>query len=269
MTIITSVSQAQLATRRQKLRRSRRLKVFRTLWQTLAIGTIASGVTWAIVQPGWVIRQSDRVAISGNEFLSTEAIRALLPIEYPQSLFRLKPQQIAIALESKAPIASATVSRQLFPPRLTIEVSERYPVAIALPPTNPSNSSPDSSTPPGLLDEQGVWMPMDSYSSLDRSFPLPTLKIVGALEQYRHHWSEVYQVLSRCSVKIWEIDWQNPRNIILKTELGIVHIGSYGSQFADQLNVLAQMRQLPERVNESEIAYIDLKNPVLPSIQMR
>lgn len=269
MTIITPVSQTELATRRQKLRQARRLKAFRTIWQTLAVSTIAGGVLWALIQPGWVIHQSDRIEISGNEFLSTEAIRGLLPIEYPQSLFRLKPQQIAIALESKAPISSAIVSRQLFPPRLTIEVRERYPVAIALPSTDRSTNPSDSITEPGLLDEQGVWMPMDSYSALDRSFPLPTLKIVGTLEKYRHHWSEVYQTLNYCPVKIFEIDWQNPRNIILKTELGVVHIGPYSSQFAQQLDTLAQMRQLPAQVNESDIAYIDLKNPVSPSIQMR
>src|SRR4028119_1149443 len=131
MTNIASVSQAQLTTRRKKLRRERRVKSFQAIWRSLFVGGMATSLVWAITLPEWVIRQPEQVVIEGNHFLSSQAIRSLLPLSYPQSLLRVQPQALAKSLESQAPIAKAIVSRQLLPPGLTIQVKERRPVAIA------------------------------------------------------------------------------------------------------------------------------------------
>jgi cell division protein FtsQ len=268
MTSIASVSQAQLTSRRKKLRRERRIKSFQAIWRSLFVGGMATSLVWAITLPEWVIRQPEQVVIEGNHFLSSQAIRSLLPLSYPQSLLRVEPQAIANSLESKAPIAEATVSRQLVPPGLTIQVKERKPVAIAqaATPNNAKTTHPTQTA--GLLDEQGVWMPKSSYSELEKNLELPTLKVIGKSEQYRPYWSEVYQAVSHSPVKVFEIDWQNPANLILKTELGNVHFGPYSSRFPEQLGVLDRMRELPTHINPSQIAYIDLKNPEFPAIQM-
>jgi cell division protein FtsQ len=189
-------------------------------------------------------------------------------VSYPQSILRVQPQAIAKSLESQAPIAEATVSRQLVPPGLTIQVKERKPVAITQAITTP-NAKPGLSTPAaGLLDEQGVLMPSSSYTKMEQNLELPTLKVIGSRDQYRSYWSEVYQAVSHSPVKVFEIDWQNPANLILKTELGNVHFGPYSSRFPEQLGVLDRMRELPTHINPSQIAYIDLKNPEFPAIQM-
>jgi cell division protein FtsQ len=78
----------------------------------------------------------------------------------------------------------------------------------------------------------------------------------------------VYKAVSRSPVKVFEIDWQNPANLILKTELGKVHFGPYSSRFTEQLSILDRMRELPTHISPSQIAYIDLKNPEFPAIQM-
>jgi cell division protein FtsQ len=118
------------------------------------------------------------------------------------------------------------------------------------------------------LDEQGVWMPSSSYTKLEQNLELPTLKVIGSNDQYRPYWSEVYQAVSRSPVKVFEIDWQDPANLILKTELGKVHFGPYSSRFTEQLGVLDRMRELPTHISPSQIAYIDLQNPDFPAIQM-
>ncbi|NES97761.1 MAG: FtsQ-type POTRA domain-containing protein [Desertifilum sp. SIO1I2] len=264
--MITSVTQADLATRRQHLRKSRRIKIVQTIWRSAVVSGIAGGVVWVTTLPGWVIRQSEQVAIAGNQFLSTQAIRSLLPIDYPQSLFRLEPYNIANTLEAKGPIAAARVNRQLFPPRLTVQVTERHPVAVAIAPTG---HQPSQNASVGLLDEQGVWMPQESYTALNQSFPLPTLKIVGKPDTYRLHWREVYPIVHRSPIGISTIDWQDPNNLKLDTELGVVHLGPYSPKFEQQIKTLDQMRQLSERVNPAQIAYIDLKNPAAPMLQLR
>ncbi|HEY9901616.1 MAG TPA: FtsQ-type POTRA domain-containing protein [Candidatus Sericytochromatia bacterium] len=268
MANIASVSQTELTTRRKKLRRTRRIKSFQALWRSLLVGGMATSLVWAITRPDWVIRQPEQIVIEGNHFLSSKAIRALLPLSYPQSLLQVQPQAIAKSLESQAPIAKATVSRQLLPPGLTIQVEERKPVAIAQAPAPQNAKTSNSTSSAGLLDEQGVWMPKSSYGHLEENLELPRLKVIGSNAQYRPYWSEVYQAVNHSAVKVFEIDWQDPANLILKTELGNVHFGPYSSRFTEQLAILDRMRELPTHISPSKIAYIDLKNPDFPAIQM-
>ncbi len=264
MANIASVSQVQLTSRREKLRRARRIKFCQTIWRSLFVSGIASSLVWAITLPDWVIRKPEQIAIEGNHFLSAQTIRSLLPLSYPRSLLRLEPQAIADTLEQQAPIANATVTRQLVPPGLTVQIQERKPVAIA----QPLKQHQGKTTEVGFLDEQGVWMPQSSYKSVKANLELPTLKVIGSREQYRPYWRGVYQAISHSPVKVIEIDWQNPANLILKTELGKVHLGPYSSRFPDQLRVLDRMRDLPTHITKSQIAYIDIKNPDVPLIQM-
>lgn len=278
MVDIASVSQTELSQRRQQLRRQRRLRLLQSVWRSLAVAGLAGGLFWVATRPTWVIRQPEQVKVEGNRYISTQTIRALLPISYPQFLLKLQPQGIAEELVHKAPIETATVSRQLFPPGVTVQVKERYPVAVAVPaePIAPSStgaaapsSSPNSSTSVGLLDKNGVWIPLESYTALKQTIKLPSLKVTGWRNQYLTAWSNLYGQVSQSPVKISEIDWRQPSNLILRTELGIVHFGSYSSsQFPLQLKALDQMRQLPERLSTSQITYIDLKDPDSPAIQV-
>jgi cell division protein FtsQ len=272
MTSIASVSSNELAQRRQQLRRQRRLRWLQSSWRTLAVTGLAGGLIWGTTLPGWVIRR-EQVVIEGNQFIPEQTIRALLPIAEPRSLWRIEPDQFAEVLRAKASIADAKVERQLFPPGLRVQVKERRPVAIALPPTaiaqtpqTPAGSTLTSGV--GLIDESGVWIPMENYKALDPTLELPTLKIVGRPEQYRHYWTKLYQAVSHSPVKVLEIDWRDSANLILKTELGVVHFGSYGTRFSEQLSMLDRMRQLPSKVRANQIAYIDLRNPEKPSIQL-
>ena len=268
MTSIASVSQEQLTTRRKKLRRARRIKLVQTIWRSLFVGGMASGLVWTLTLPDWVIRQPEQVVIEGNHFLSAKSIRSLLPLSYPESILRVQPQAIAKSLESQAPIAEATVTRQLIPPGLTIQVKERKPVAIAQGTVRSEVKARHSSLQAGLLDAQGVWIPESSYTTLDKNLELPTLKVIGSPDQYHLYWSEVYQAVSHSPVKVFEIDWRNPANLILKTELGNVHLGPYSTRLSEQLAVLDRMRELPSHIQPGKIAYINLQNPDLPAIQM-
>lgn len=114
-----------------------------------------------------------------------------------------------------------------------------------------------------------MWIPSKSYNSQVRSkLKSLNLKVIGSPEQYRSYWTQLYQAISRSPVKVTEIDCQDSANLILKTELGIVHLGPYTPQLNEKLKVLDQMRQLSTKMKSSQIAYIDLKNPQIPLVQM-
>lgn len=272
MTDISSISSEELTHRRRQLRRQRRSRFLQRSWQIVAMTGLTVGVVWLISKPDWMLRDPSQVVIEGNKSLSSDMIRAMLPIHYPQSVLSLRPVDLAHQLETEAPIAAAKVTRRMFPPGLLIQIQERRPVATVY-------ASPNSSTSPinknldnlfvvALLDEQGTWMPYEKFASLNQSQKLPKLKVLGIQAQYRSQWVQLYQAISRSPVKISTIDWREPSNLILHTNLGIVHCGPFGERFPDQLHVLDRMRKLSDNVDADEIAYIDLSNPDMPMLEL-
>ncbi|KAF3886593.1 MULTISPECIES: cell division protein FtsQ/DivIB [Nostocales] len=301
---IVSVSRADLEGRRKKLRQQRQMKFIQAAWQTFAVSSLASGLLWIAIQPIWVLKTSKDIVILGNHLLPDEAIQSLLVLSYPQSLWRIEPHRLAESLKQEPTIAQATVSRRLFPPGLIVQIDERKPVAIAervirsnsalqdcpVAPTHGESHPTDCPTEAvrataprteqgnkgsinkkvsvGLLDADGVWIPLDKGKPLNPNVQLPNLKVIGSPEQYRSYWGSLYQAIMQGSVKVLEIDFQDPTNLILKTELGNVHFGAPNVQLLEKIKVLAQMRHLPAQLNLSQIEYIDLKNPDQPIVQM-
>ncbi|VXD25319.1 Cell division protein FtsQ [Planktothrix serta PCC 8927] len=267
MTNLGSVSTNELGRRRQQLRRQRRLKLVQVLYQAMVVSSLAGGLFWLINQPIWLIRQPEQLKVEGNQLLSDQAVRSLLPLSYPQSLWKIQPQVLEKTLESRGQIASAHVTRQLFPPSLTINIQERQPIAVAYPPSKTSQTGGNDQI--GWLDATGDWMPLENYTELEKTKQLPTLKVIGNVSQYHAYWPQVYQAISRSPIKILVINWEDPSNLILQTEMGTVHLGPYSSKFPEQLRVIDRMRNVPQQLDISQIMYFDLKNPSQPLVQMR
>lgn len=282
--------------RRQQLRSQRRWRVLQACWRTLAISSLAGGLVWAASLPEWKLQQPTQVEIKGNRWLSTQTLAAFLPLFYPQSLLRLQTQEITTALKSHAPVERVTLTRQLFPPRLIVEVQDRPPVAIAqcdrcvikkpapaVPQLGPASV--------WLLDPQGTVMPLASYPTLANTAQLPKLTVSGFLQptqapgslgaaqvagvpatvdsQRQAQWSQIYQAVAQSPVSVSAIDWQDPNNLVLQTEMGTVHLGGDRTQLPEQLKALDQMRSLPEYVNLNQVVHIDLKNPQRPLIKTK
>jgi cell division protein FtsQ len=278
MADIASVSRTDLTQRRKRLRRQRRVKIMQTIWQTMAVSGLAGTLLWGAIQPMWVLKTPESIEISGNQLLTDEAVRSRVALSYPQSMWKIQPSRIANSLQKQAAIAHANVTRRLLPPGLIVEVEERIPVAIAQGRSEMSDKAGGKTLENtlGFIDASGVLIPIESYGSANTSSlnikankaKLPNLKVIGSPEQYRQFWRQVYQTLSHSSLKITEIDWRDPSNLILKTELGKVHLGTPNFQLPEKIKVLVQMRQLPTEVNPNQIEYIDLKNPDTPMIQI-
>ncbi|MBW4634275.1 MAG: FtsQ-type POTRA domain-containing protein [Iphinoe sp. HA4291-MV1] len=266
---IVSVSRTDLEGRRKKLRQRRQMKIIQAIWQTMAVSSLAGGLLWMATQPIWVLKTPKDIEVSGNHLLSREAIQSLLVLSYPQSLWRIEPHRIAESLKQQPTITQVSVNRRLFPPGLIVQIDERVPVAIAQSRREQRNADTGhKKVSVGLLDASGVWIPIEKYTSVNPSLRLPSLKVFGSPEQYRPYWGQLYQALSQSSVNVKEIDFQDPTNLILKTELGNIHLGAPSSLLLEKIKVMAQMRNLPAQLNPSQIEYIDLKNPDLPLVQM-
>jgi cell division protein FtsQ len=264
---IAPISRSQLTQRRKQLRRQRRLEQLQGFGRFAMVATIAAGAVWTVRQPIWVIRQADQIRIEGNQFLSAQTIRGLVPITYPQSIFRTQPQQIATVLKEKAPLAEVVVERQLFPPALIVRVREQTPVATVYSKLKPNQSA--DTTPDALLDEQGKVIRLETYTGLEHNIQLPVLKVLGNPDQYRAKWGEFYALVKTSALPIRQIDWRNSNNLILTTDLGPMHLGIYGPTFREQLRAMGNLGKLTERIPKQDIVYIDLRNPNAPAIQKK
>ena len=261
MTEFVSPSPEDLADRRRDLRRQRRHRNLQALWRTTVVTSLAAGACWLAIQPAWLLRSPDQIQVEGNELLTDAAIQNLLPLDYPQSVLAVDPDAIAALLQAQSPIAAAAVTRHLFPPRLEVSVAERQPVAVTQP-------RPAAQQPPGLLDSVGNWLPQDSFMAVDPDWPLPPLTIVGYDPAYASQWPSLYATVAASPVTITTVNWQDPNNVILETELGIVHIGAYSmNQLPRQLTTLAQLRPLLTGEAAPTMAYLDLSDPDNPALQ--
>lgn len=272
MTDISATSSEELSQRRRHLRRQRRSRFFQRSWQAISMVAVTSGILWLVSKPDWMLRDPSQVVIEGNHSLSADMIRAMLPINYPQSVLSLQPESLAHQLETEAPIADARVTRRMFPPSLLVQIRERLPIATVYAGTSSMafmNKNLDNLVVVALLDEKGTWIPYEKFASFNQTQKLPALKVIGIQAQYRSQWVKLYQSVSKSPVKIQTIDWREPSNLILQTDLGLIHCGPYSEvRFPEQLRVLDRMRKLPDNVDADEIAYIDLSNPDMPMLEL-
>jgi cell division protein FtsQ len=267
MTGIAPISRSELSQRRKQLRHQRRAKRLQSVAQLMLAGGIAAAAVWVVRQPIWVIQTANQVKITGNQFLSAQTIRDLVPINYPQSIFRTQPQAIVDTLKAKAPLSAVAVQRQLFPPELTISVREQTPVATIYSKTLPGGKP--SPEPDALIDAQGNVIPLQTYHALEQSVQLPSLKILGGADLYRSHWVQAYALVKDSPVAIKQLDWRNMSNLILLTDFGPVHCGPYGDNFRRQLRALDALRKLPEKLSGQTIDHIDLRDPNKPALQRK
>jgi cell division protein FtsQ len=295
--------------RRRQLRWQARQRFWITIWRTVAIAGFALVLLWMTTLPQWVLHYPSQVTIRGNQYLSSESVLALLPLKPKQVLWQIHPQEIAQVLSNRAPIQSATVTRQLFPTQLIVEVQDRPPVAImecnrctVLQFSQSANRPPILPVPIAdntwLIDPNGIVAPLSSYDMtvLQQRGRFPKLKVIGLLQPLsakenqmaaslmssagaamgvkldlskQQQWAKLLQELGQSPIEVKAIEWQYSQGLILQTELGTVRLGPYSAQFPEQLKVLDQMRTLPEKLDPKRLDYIDLTDPKHPILQNR
>lgn len=274
MPIPVGPSPQDLAHRRAQLKAQRKIRFYKMAWRALFMAVLALGTVRLARSPIWLIRNAEQIDVKARENarLSEENVRALLPVPYPQSLLSVQPDELASNLTALSPIEEAAVSRRLIPPGLRVDVKERRPVAITLPNIEqPLEAIPEEPAPfkePGMIDAEGYWMPRNSFAELGAIAPPPTLTVKGMQTSQIDSWRSLYQQLSRSPVVITGLDWSQPSNLTLHTELGIVHIGPYSQNFAMQLAALDKMRLVGDQINPEKVAFIDLKDPEKPVISI-
>jgi cell division protein FtsQ len=289
--------------RRRQLKQQRRSQFWKATWRTSALLGFTLGLGWFFNKSEWQIQKASQVEILGNRQLSTQALETFIPFTFPTSLLRVKPAEIKAMLEHNTHADQVSVYRQLFPPRIVVQLQERPPVALTtcrnclLVTENNSASVPPITLGPSdlwLIDDRGIPLPYESYPKLGQTRKAPELTVtsylkplnsqraktvslkniagqptlVGLDPNIQKEWQALFQPLRSNPVKIQDISWQNPGNLSLKTELGLVQIGPLSSKLSAQLKALDQMRALPQTVDATKIKLINLENPKNPVVEL-
>lgn len=263
-----TIRNTEINNRRKELKTKRTLNTILVIMRTLFIMSFAGGAFWLLTLPNWVIRSHDEIKVEGNKFLSEKEVKELIPLTYPQPLLTLSTEDLKEKLKAKIPFEDIVINREILPPQITIKVVERQPVAVAFASVVSPENKKVKITKIGYLDSKGIFVSSQFYHNLNNNKKLlPSVEIIGIPNHYLSYWQELYSLITQSSIKITKIDWRNPNNIILGTELGTVYIGPYTSQFPNQLTLLAKIQELPKKVNPNQIIYIDLTDPDLPSIK--
>ncbi|MBE9222687.1 FtsQ-type POTRA domain-containing protein [Cyanobacterium stanieri LEGE 03274] len=228
---------------------------------------IATGAFWCLTHPSWVLTSSEQIKIDGNELLSDDEIRSLIPLKYPSPILTLSGQQLGEKLGQQTPLHNITITKKILPPSLTIRVEENLPVAMAYGPKQNENGQVNISHL-GFISADGIFVEKGMYQNLEQ-YPhkTPKLKVLGNPSLYLPYWQDLYSLLIFCAVPIQEVDWQNPNNIILSTDFGKVHLGPYTSKLPQQLQTLAEITTITQKIRREDIVYIDLINPNQPLVK--
>lgn len=250
-----SSGEADYVSRRKQMRKQRRLRIFQRIWQMVFITGITGSLLWVAMLPEWQLRSANQIEIEGNKLLSKETLRKSLPLQYPQLIFQIQPQEIAAQLEASAPVSKVVVFRTIFPSKLIIRVQERLPIA---------NSIRNGQQ--GFLDAEGIWMPSKAYPS---NITKPNILVLELNNKTIPQWSTLYRQVSQSQIKISQVDGRDESNLILTTELGLVYFGTYKpTLFITQLDTLDRLRTLPEKLKFGSFNYIDLSQPTNPILEM-
>ncbi|MEG3440114.1 FtsQ-type POTRA domain-containing protein [Pannus brasiliensis CCIBt3594] len=247
-----------LKNRRQALRDRRRSRAAGAVGRFLAVGALAAGLAWVMVSPYWTLRSERQVEVEGENLLGERAIRDSLGLSYPLSLWEIPTDRLQEKLQTNPAIKSARIERQLFPPGMRVEIRERQPVARA----NSRNGQ-------GYLDAEGTFIAKRYYDRPIDPALLVGPEAIGYQEQYRDSWRKLYPFLANLPVKVTVIDWRDPGNLVLKTDLGKVYFGRHDDRLAEKLTALVQARQLSSTIPLDRLLYLDLSDPNAPTVQVK
>jgi cell division protein FtsQ len=256
---------SDLSTIAVEFQQYKKLSLRQKIWRSIFISSLAGGLCWSFTVPKWEIADSSQIAVEGRQYLDKETIVSLLDLSYPESIWQVQTGKMRQNLISLPPIAEVKVTRQLFPPTIRIALREKIPVAVSPLPIQ-SNSSPFQEQQ-GFLDRNGDWLPQKFY--LKTTAKLPNLQVKGYRQQDRSNWQKLYRAIEVSPLKFLAIDWRDPNNLILYTQLGKVYLGTINNNndISSKLGVLENMGELSKQVKPDRLDYIDLTDLKSPKIK--
>ncbi|KFF42123.1 MAG: FtsQ-type POTRA domain-containing protein [Candidatus Atelocyanobacterium thalassa] len=240
---------------RRTLYYKQKLKVLQKGWRLLISFFLTGGLLYSSSLPYWLIRNQSQIRIIGNQLLSESDILKMLDISYPQLIWKLPIHQLRENLKPQPSLENVYIIRSLLPAKIKIIVKERRPVAFAL-----------MAEKKGFLDSLGIWISSELYNLEYETISSVKLKVFGQKQRSFISWKNIYPLSLYSPIKIKNFNLQDSNNLILDTELGIVHYGIYDKTFSKKLMALGKMKGLSFKNKTELLDYIEVYSFDSPSI---
>lgn len=238
-----------------KLQKHRATRI--SLWRACLLICCTMSLSLAATFPYWQIKKQTQIKISGEKLVSENTIYRTLKFAYPQFIWRVNGLNLAKQIESIPSVATVKVNRRIIPPSIIVSLQEKIPVAVAT-----------FQEEVGFIDDQGEWISLNFYDNINANYSLPKIKVVNYEMHLKKTWRKIYQLISLYpDLKISEVYWDQSGKLFIQTKIGQVLLGSDSSQLEQQFKTISQLKNLPDHLASSEIAYIDLRNPQVNLIQ--
>nr|ASQ39830.1 cell division protein FtsQ [Glaucocystis sp. BBH] len=227
-------------------------EVFELITPSAIARLISTGLYILLISPACWISDYQSVEIYGNKFVSTDRLKKtiLSPYKHAEWVWWMHPSQIKYRLKKNHRIIQKIyISRQLFPSKIQIYISEYDIVGIIF--------DDDGNQIRGLLSREGVIIPISKdihFKNLDKMRLSNFVGIRGInnfFEGNQNLWIPIYEKLKSCPVKIFGIDWRDPENLILETEIGTIYVGEY-SGIKEFGNILQSMHGIKKYLDRKK-----------------
>lgn len=244
--------------RRKELRRRKRLDTIAQLWRLLALMAISAGLGWLVLKQAWILRSPNQVEVSGAPDLNRELVVRASGLTFPLKLLELNPILIKQRLAAALPVDQVRIQRQMLPPRLVINLSERAAVARA---QRSGSSGPEQ----GYIDRTGRWISPRQQAGLGGA-ALPNLMVLGWQSRYQPTLELLIGVLPK-QADVRELRFEANGDLwLVSNKLGAVRFGPIDERTGRRLQVLSHLAKNLDRPAGAKA--LDLSDPEHPELVM-
>ncbi len=201
------------------------------------------------------------IRISGGESLSKNDVVNNSSLKFPIRLLFIKTYFLEKELKQNLSLKNVSVSRQLFPFGLKVEIITRIPIAYG-------ERILDDKKILGFIDKDGVFISKQNSEEIDLG--RLTIKVFGWKEKFKKILSEIFSDLENYEFEIIKITF-SPNGFVTVEEkdLNTIYLGFNPNLINNQLQIINNLKNEFKRNNFSEkIDNIDLTDPNKPKIKV-
>ncbi len=248
--------------RRQKIISEKRKYNLLIAWQLAVLTFTSFTLGWLFIKNGWESIDLRDIQIKGNKYISANQINIVTKHLFPNELIKINPLIIKRLLLKELPIEKISVSRILIPPRLEINLKERQPVAFA----QRRNSNVIEN---GLIDKDGVWMPLEIYQKPFR--PKSSIYIEGWTLNHQKIIAKVLKQKDDLGSPLKKIMIDANGELSIKTrDFAKVQLGTNFNSIGVQIKTIGHLsKNLPNSFMNVPGTVIDMRNPSKPEIKLK
>ena len=180
------------------------------LWTVFAAAAVTAAMftyQFGTTSPALMLKKPEQVAVSGNHFVSREAVLKEFVHDANHSVLQIPLDSRRNEIERIPWVESASVQR-ILPNRIRVQITERTPIAFLR-----------SGTELSLIDTYGVIL--DRPDGQDFQFPvvtgvgesLPLDERARRMQIYQEFLHDIDMVRSESSYHVSEVDFSNPKDL--------------------------------------------------------